>query len=282
MDTVFVHIGSKPIPSYMKTAIEQAQKITKGRTWIISEKEFYVGSKCIWWDAKKLMEWSDDYKEFMHHNHLNSQGFGDFWTVTLARMFLIETMMLEEDIKEILHIENDVLIYQDPDKLNFPYDVNITKVTNQHDSLAYTVIKNRESLKWMNRQFVELIKFSKTTLMRLTGANMITEMTLLPAIVEKSKGKLGYLSTVPNRDEEILFDGASIGQFLFGIPNKPTPGFRDPRHYFHQYLDNNDVEFIWENNKLFLEENKGKKYQIANLHIHSKQLDKVVEKYKYS
>jgi hypothetical protein len=275
VNLVFVHLG-KNYPLHMFVAIKQAIKYFEGRLFVVGESPLKFLNKNIQWiDAKILLKRNENHIEFCKYNYLNNQGLENFWTFTLTRMFCIEQLMKELNLRNVLHLENDVLIYHNPELLKFPYEMNLTNVTPQHDSICYTCIKELDVLEWCNNQFVYWIKQPKEDVKRLTGTAMITEMILLHLIVKDSSGRMGYLPILPEQtDLNIIWDGASWGQYVGGIHGKPVPGWTEDHHYVGKAIKEKGYGIVWNSGEPWVIDAAGERIcKLANLHIHSKRLE---------
>lgn len=271
MNFVYVHIGDK-FPDYHYVSLKQTQKYFNGKVYDIFGKE-----------ANDLLSRNENNKEFEKVNFLNKYGLGNFWSVTFQRMFVIEQLMKENNLEDVIHIENDVLIYENPEKyLDFFEDkfkklnlVAINTLTENHSTFANVYIPNYKSLEKLNGKLIELLSLGEEKLIELSGETMINEMVLLRMIYKlgfdliKEEVFVNYLPYLPN-ELGIVWDSASYGQYLGGTPFH-SPGFIDDRHFIGQYIKEKNVKIIWENQETFIDDSENK-YKLANLHIHSKNL----------
>lgn len=219
-----------------------------------------------------------------------------FWVSTTARFFYIHTFMRIFDIKNVFHIENDVMIYK---KLNFLYDyINSNIIKNNMDNIdKICMIQDAPNRVIPSLMFFpnadKLYELTAHITNTLEHSNVfMNDMNLLGLFSDKYL--LTNNPTIINNNETIIFDGAAIGQYLGGVDtknlpqednvdmmliNNPSKGFINETSIFKpnecEYMKNNvyidDIKF---NSKVFScsQKNKNKIFHIANLHIHSKQL----------
>ena len=100
----------------------------------------------------------------------------------------------------------------------------------------------------------------------------LNEMKLLHLIYEENKEEFNLLNVLPN-SSKYLFDPASYGQYLTGTKDKFTKKFIDENHVVGQAIKNEHFfPYFYKKYPELLYKNK--KYELINLHIHSKKLNK--------
>lgn len=213
---------------------------------------------------------------------------GSFWAVAVARFYYIEWLMKEYNIEDVIHIENDVLLYHNVNSYqNIFKNMAITIGGDGKCMTGYFYIKSYKSIKHMNNFFIEI--YETNNLQQLIGKfnikSMINEMVLL-YLYSKEYGKkfLDYFPILPYGEHSYnynhfksVFDPASYGQYVGGSRTE-GPGVKPSDHYIGQEFINNstyDVKFEYINNlkvPYFYYDNN--RVFINNLHIHSKKLNK--------
>ena len=227
------------------------------------------------------------YKEIVLKKWNQENKFRDgFWISTTSRFFYIYTLVKLFDLKNVFHIENDIMLYQSfvdiYDSLQC-YD----KITMVQDSprrvipsILYIPNENTLSL---------LLQFINNTLSN--SLTFLNDMTLLG--LYKTKNDF-------NEIDEFVFDGAAIGQFLGGVDprnlpeynsnsleleyNNPSKGFVNETSVikasdytfrkikmYSEHLSVPINYYIQEQNIQISEDCINYKW-LVNLHIHSKQL----------
>lgn len=227
------------------------------------------------------------YIEIMNNKHNKLDSFRDgFWISTTARFFYIKTLMQALNIQDLFHIENDIMMYE-----TF--------------SQIYSVTNTREDKIWMvqdapNRVVPSILYFPSynsldvltqfiTESLDKTNA-FINDMDILGRFTHKH-----VFNTIPN--DQLLFDGAAIGQYIGGVDTRNIQQTKDIRTLM---FDNPTVGFINETSvfkpntckffkklvktnehcipiKLLLAHKNevlghSKVFKIANVHMHNKQL----------
>ena len=205
-----------------------------------------------------------------------------FWQYTLFRFIYINEFIKLTNIKNIFHIENDVMMYESFNKI---YELN-TINNNSLDKLWVvqdSVTRVIPSLLFFKssiilNEFVEYIY----SVYNSSSNILINDMDLLGNYPKELKH---FLINNEN-DSNYIYDGACLGQYIAGIDLRNTlyieNNFINPtRHFINETSDfkpnTAKFKFVYENNlykpKMYI---NNKTYNIVNLHIHSKDL------YKYS
>ena len=216
-------------------------------------------------------------------------GSNSFWTLAATRLIYIENFMEANNLKDVYHFENDILLYYDlrnfHDKFISLYK-NIAITTGGPDKTmtGFMYIKNSDSLKMMTQFFIDTLKaYGIHGTMMKYGMDMVHEMSLMKFYgIEKGSEFLENLPILPFGDFSInfdefnsIFDPASWGQFVGGTRTL-GPGAKPEDHYIGQLLIKNPswtVEWLLENDlKIPYFKYDNNLVKINNLHIHSKNL----------
>ena len=222
-------------------------------------------------DVDKL----DDLFKFKDFSTLDKTFRGGFWFHTSARFFVIHAFMLKYGVKDVIHIENDVLLY---------YDSNKELVNTFTDKKMYipfdTYERNIASILYIPDadifgQILEHYDFSKNDMYNFSEIRKKTDLIQnLPIFVSDSLNL--ERAFVTNGFKKYIFDAAAIGQLIGGVDPRNAGG--DTRGFVNEtcvikYKDEGDI--IWKLadgfTKPFLRM-KELDVPIFNLHIHCKNL----------
>lgn len=229
------------------------------------------------------------YKNKITKDYPNQGQFRDgFWISTTSRFFYIYALMKIFNLKDVFHVENDVILYEDINTIYYfllgYFNINsIDKICMVQDSPGRVI---PSILFFKNNKLLEkLVNFISDVFEN--ASHFINDMNILGLYNDK------YELPVEPNNNLMIFDGAAIGQYLGGVDPKnlskdrnviieymnPTRGFinetallKPNKLNFKKtsvFVDHLDIS-----TKMYLVSNKeNKKYNtIANLHIHSKQL----------
>jgi hypothetical protein len=222
-------------------------------------------------DVDKL----DDLFKFKEFSTLDKTFRGGFWFHTSARFFVIHAFMLKYGVKDVIHIENDVLLY---------YDANKELVNTFTDKKMYipfdTYERNIASILYIPDadifgKILEHYDFSKNDMYNFSEIRKKTDLIQnLPIFVSDSLNL--ERAFVTNGFKKYIFDAAAIGQLIGGVDPRNAGG--DTRGFVNEtciikYKDEGNI--VWKEidgfKKPFIN-TKGVEVPIFNLHIHCKDL----------
>jgi len=288
MKMVLVHIGTK-LPAHIYDCITQIRRVCPCKIYLITDAP-YDKNQGVEVVAIESIKHNNLYRKIKRAPYL--QG---FWEITLRRLFCVMALAKELDLTNILHIENDVLIMKNPNNLKKGLrdiadgGVALTPVGPKHASAAYMYSETSSGLEELCSELLTHIKFGENVLKSHLDTNSVDEMQLLAHIATNHQGYIGYLPVLTRGigswhssvfDNEFLFDGASYGQWLGGIPHAEGKPWAGRHHYVGtQILDGNvTVEMGTMNGRpqpyVVQGDNRS---ALCNLHTHSKQLKGFME-----
>jgi len=266
---------------YILTNIEQLVKLGHQNIFVLTN-----GNLFEYFDKYKkkinlinIDELQESHK-FYSKIGLDKQFRNGFWTLTSLRFFYINEFMEKYNITDVIHLENDVLIYYncntiidlfDKSCVYIPFDTfkrNIASIMYIPSSSVFKNILNHYDFNKNDMENFSYIK-QKTNLIQnlpifIQHANQTTE----EKFVSENSQLFPY-----------IFDAAAIGQYLGGVDPRniagDTTGFINETcvikynnyEIWFEHLDNIKKPFIKINHK---------QIPIFNLHIHSKNLIKFV------
>lgn len=193
-----------------------------------------------------------------------------FWKSTTIRFFYIERLIEKYNLTHTFHIENDVMLYFDLSTIRESDKIVAVQDSPSRAICSIILFPNLERIQ-------EFTNYIKTKTQDFTVFE--NDMQLMGQYTNKH----GFNCTELNN---LLFDGAAIGQYLGGIDLKntnieefplhlpnPTKGFENEtcvfkcaKHTFSEGVICSDAH------KKTLRYPKCENTKIANLHIHSKRL----------
>jgi hypothetical protein len=291
---VFVHIG-KELPGYVETALRQAHLFNPDAEIILIGNQRALENKCFeleWLHciACETIQKSKEHQKFIRLSVLDRKLKGGLFYYATERFFYLDDLMQQYRLKNVFHLENDVMLYANLEKL-LPIFVKNYKglalpFENEAKGLAsFVFIANQTNL----HQFIQFLVAqarSKQNEMYLLGSfknqNGQDLIEYLPNLMpDYLNDHLFKNVTNPARycthlDQfESIFDGAAYGQYLGGqdpFHRNCAPGFINPECVYNASY----MRFEW---KTDLQERKvpyviynNKSFRLNNLHIHSKNL----------
>jgi hypothetical protein len=228
----------------------------------------------------------DDHSRDVEQMLLHPRDFRDnFWFSTLRRFLVFEEFMRLHP-EPMLHIESDVLLSKD-----FPF----SKFENVSQMFAFPLISNIQGIpSVLFLQSIEAsIRLRSLTIAETVSNPATTDMLILRKLSEQSINQVLILPSGPsnnicyrqNTEKEYLkfqdvgldffegiFDGAALGQYLFGDDPRNNRGIRnlfiDSKY---SSLVASKLEFAFSPRSEFIEVKDGDVFRpVFSLHIHSK------------
>jgi len=191
------------------------------------------------------------------------------WRTAMLRLYYLESFLKQSKLENIIHFDNDVLIYENLNEIGnelIKHNFLITYADSQNYVLGFSYIKNANSLAFINEELLNLVVLGEQKLDKMLGS-MTHEMILLKYINKDNK----YINTLPllptdenYQNYHYCFDPSSYGQYLGG--SKP-----EQSKFVGEQLIKNAIQVKIKNKKPILIW-KNQEYKIFNLHVHNKKL----------
>jgi hypothetical protein len=197
---------------------------------------------------------------------------------TMSRLFYLSAHMSDQNIKDVAHLENDVMVYFDINGLKETFkrlykNFACIKMSDRHVSCAFCYIPDQYAIKKVCVHLLdELNKGTEQLLKERPEIKTVQEMTLL--------SYCDYIDLLPSRAasqgifQTGIFDPASYGQYLGGTNSRDKgPGFIDEEHYGGRLAKEGKWVPTFEGGipSLYSPE-QDIHLKLQTLHIHSKQL----------
>ncbi len=207
---VHIHIGTD-LPDYFWKTVRQTRRFHTGIIYLV------IPEQCM--DAPEVTEFNcravscQSFEKLPKINELNSVSFlnkygsGDFWHVTMQRLFVLEELMIQEQLSEVIHLENDVTIYFNPERLFSTFNtcfMNSTAVVplgpSEGCTAALLYADGVDSLGKITTRMIELLKLGEKAIMnKLYRSLMVHEMMLLGIIHKEMPEVLKMLPIAPQK-----------------------------------------------------------------------------------
>ncbi|CAB4130318.1 hypothetical protein UFOVP117_364 [uncultured Caudovirales phage] len=298
---ILTHIGHN-LPSYINDFIIQFRKFNPNYTTVFlvnksnCENPIFLENNIKTYPIEELI--SERINSFLNqyqhgninsiHNHVE-YGSSDYWCVTSVRLFFIYEYCKKFQINDFFHFENDILIYEDLNKIkNIIFENNLYKnkiaITRGTNNKIMTGFMYVDDVLVLDNLLSEISSYiTNGDNLFNYGIDMVNEMALIHIYQIKNTEKMSNLPILPYGDLSenydyfsSIFDPATFGQYLDGTPG--NPGFsiitesyigdeirKDPSFkIIFKKINNLNVPFLSYDDKLI---------KINNLHIHSKRLN---------
>ncbi len=271
MHIVLVNINN--FQEYILDNIKQLIFLNYKSIYIITNKEFFDKYDIIKSDIKLIdkKELENDFtNKYENEGKLSKDFRNGFFHLASMRFHYIYSLMNKYDLKNILHIENDVVLYYnwfscfdkiEIKKLCIPFDSltrNIASIIYIPDKKCFFDILDK-----YDYEVNDMYNFYKS----------ISTIINLP-ICKKNNYDNEEKFVCKNYDMfKFIFDAAAIGQYLDGIDpqnsEQQTVGFVNETCV----IDYSNFKILWINEKPYIDIDN-EYIPIFNLHIHSKRVYK--------
>lgn len=274
---VLVCIGR--FQEYIINNIQQLIRLGHSEIYVITQPEFYsffepftLNIQLV--DVNTLI---DSYNYFLRSS-LDKNFRNGFWALASLRLFYLYEFMKQSGIQNVIHLENDVLIYYHCDSMIDCFD-------RQYVYLPFdTFDRNIASIMYIPssaifKNILDNYDFSKTDMANFSiiqrEKGFIHNFPIFPTL--KTNPEFEFVTQNYELFNGFIFDAAAIGQYLGGVDPRNIPG--DTRGFINEtcIVKYNLYHFVWKNidgiQKPFIVID-GIEIPIFNLHIHCKNLAK--------
>jgi len=296
---ILTHIG-ETLPDYIDTFLLQLRKFNNENEIVFLVNENNVNNDVF--SKHNVNTYSiENLDNTLTNQFINKFGYGDigsskrhivygspdYWCVTSTRLFYIYEYCKKFNINEYFHFENDVMVYTDVNNIlkiikeNDLYkNIAITRGTNNKIMTGFMYVGDNDIMGDILKSFI-LYLDNKVDLFKY-GIDMINEMGLLHIYQIKNTEKLINLPTFPNeiltqdfKYFNTIFDPATYGQYLDGIPSNPVISILPDSYIGDEIRKDGSISITFESvgDLRIPYLNYGEeKIKINTLHIHSKRL----------
>jgi hypothetical protein len=267
------------IPQHLLHCVEKIRQYSKIPIYFLTDSNSHIDDIIHISIAKyDKFNWLNELNYFRGNDHLSKM-----WRSSCFRMFYIQEFLKDKQLKNVLHFDNDVLLYEKPEKIielmDSLYDnFAITPHNSDEVVMGMSYIKNENSIDGLVSFIENELKIDSHILsnkyngypseMRLISAyNKIEMIPILPTNLSENRYTNNYYKF------KSVFDPSSYGQYIGGTYSDKKPGWFGVHQEIGKFIANNDIEVIFEDRNPYLIF-KEQKIKINNLHIHSKQTEK--------
>jgi hypothetical protein len=241
---------------------------------------------------RSMLEETPEHRYFLQ-NFNGDMGFRKaYWRHVKERFFLIQELMIKEDLTNVLAMEYDVLLYINIDamikELKDTRKMRMVRDNDQRGHPAFLFIPTIESIRRFNNFLISIIHTPLEDMQSLAAyADDSGAMSYFPVIsderndsIPQRRSKQGHTSECPFylsdefRRFNMLFDSLVVGQWVGGIDSRNTGGHKIAKYENESALYNiNEMSFEWKKNpENFLWQPILDGYVLATIHVHSKAL----------
>ena len=283
MNYVLISIGT--IPEYIKFTLNTILSVDKdANIFLCSDQKNnenyknvnFVNIESLKNEKVELFKNLNLYKETIFESN-------PLWEASALRVFYLESIKSILGLDSFVHFDNDVLIYKPfhTIKNNFSNNkFNITKASDKHIIFGYSYISEISPISEITEKIIELSNYGQSHEWSFNYGKPYNEMDFLARIFFNNKDLFNCLPILPY-ESQISFDPSSYGQFLDGTHLQPKKFYSGKyvniNHHIGTEIISKRIRVKFQNNKPEVIWRK-KSFDIANLHIHSKRLNRFLPK----
>lgn len=276
MSIILYHTDT-PIPNHLNDCITKIKQYSNIPIYLLTDSD-YKRDGVIVVDInryKQSCDWLKNIKLVLSNDPM--------WSSSSYRFFYIKELIEEKQLTDVLTFDNDVLLYESPEKiielLSPDYNkFTITAHSNDEIVMGMCFIKNSTAIQnvcnILKNEYSIPIQTLRNkyqlypTEMRILGvSNEIDFLPILPSEISTERFTKNY-----NKYKSV-FDPSSYGQYLGGLPAihdpESKPGWFSNWQEIGKNIGNNNIKVIMEDKNPYVLYNNTK-IKINNLHIHSK------------
>lgn len=257
LEIVLVHAGSDDLPVYLRQTVATTRRVAPACALTLLVNRPHCATVQAW-DAQLQVVCIDDlpmgdaHREFAASTGLNREFRNGFWYHTTQRFFVLADYLRSCNAHNVIHLENDVVLYCDPAKLLSAFQA--------HARFAVPLDRTRAiaSIVWLADSGVA--DALAQHLLEYPAAN---DMEALNGFVQAQPQLARALPTLPHAYAQAkgldlarycdgveafggVFDAAAIGQYLGGVDRRNNP--HDSRFFINESsdLDLRDCTLTWD------------------------------------
>jgi hypothetical protein len=301
---VYVHLG-RSLPEHLADSIAQARAFNADASiFLVAGRDALAALPalrdfCVSTVPLEDLGVSNQWQQFNRTSRLDRRFRRGFLTFTTERFFVLERVMRALDLRNVFHIENDVMIYFNVEEMAARFAALYPSIAATFDNdercipgllYAHGADSLQPLLEHINaevagRGFREI---NDMTLLggyrQRRGSDFIGTLPIVPpdyaAPLRSSSGHVAKRAAEYSNNLEALrglFDAAALGQYLGGIdprnaPGVSTVGFINESCVFDPSLCRIAFERDAQGRRYPTLSAEGPSWPVYNLHIHSKML----------
>ena len=271
MNYIFYYFGQ--VPDYVEYSINSVLNVDpKSQIFICSDQE--VRYKNVIHIDPKLVE-SKNTKLVKELNYFKDGDQNPLWSASMMRIFYINDVAKHLNIESFVHFDSDVLIFKPFEKLSHLFEknkLNITPLMKEFLVFGYSFIENNTIFSEIGEIVLDILHNAKKYEEEFYNGNRLNEMKALYIASLINPKLFNLLPVLPDKD--VVFDPGSYGQYLGGVHYKRfSKKYTNSQHIVGKSLISKEIFVENRNRRPKIIKNE-KSYDLVNLHVHKKNLNK--------
>lgn len=275
MNYLFYYSGQ--IPDYVEISLNSVLNSDPDANifFYSQNKKNYKNIK--FYDSRKIKSLLTQKVEELNYFRNGDQN--PLWESSMMRIFYLNDLANYLKINEFVHFDSDVISYEPFENISNYFQkntLNITPLTKNFLVYGFSYLNNLEIFNYICEEIYKILKNSKEYEFEYYQGTRLNEMKCLYIVFEKNPQLFNLLPVIPTKNS-LIFDPGSYGQYLGGVNYKNfSKKYVNKEHIVGNFIINNRCKISFENSPIIKYQNKI--IQIANLHVHKKNLKKFIPK----
>ncbi len=273
MEIVLVCLNN--FQEYVLINIKNLLRFQNNNITVITDRKFFINFLDFNVVLIAVEDLQNDYNTYIQK--LNNTFRNGFWELTSYRFEVLYSYMKKYNKQDVIHIENDVMIFKNMYTINFH---NKDKILLTMDSQNRCIpgimfIPNYLLLEKCLQSFQKGLNDMQNWAICYYNLNSIIDT--LPIFNELTNTPVHYMISKNFKHYNAIFDAAAIGQYLGGIDPRNIPG-KNTIGFINEtcIIDYSKFNIHWATDENYLKipviTINNETIPIVNLHIHSKNL----------
>ena len=281
MNYILFNLGK--IPDYFKETVNTILSVDKNANVYVGCNENIDLQNC---NVLNINEFNSTESNYLDKNNFyrgTNYESNPLWLTSLKRIFYLNLIAENYNLKNFVHFDNDVLIYEPFEKISDCFvdkKINITRHTINQLIFGYSFFPDISLSKKLSSEIYKILVNIDEHIIANNNVPL-NEMDMLGIIYKFDKNFFNPLPTLPYDNSNFIFDPASYGQYIGGTHQKPRRFYhnriKESHHIVGAEIISKRIKPNFKNNLPTIQYD-GKVKKIVNLHIHSKQLKKYLPK----
>ena len=278
MSSIILYHTTTPIPQHLVDCVTKIRQLSNIDIHILTDSNIAPNVKNVYIkniNSYDCLNWLNQLDYFN-----NDATFGYLWKSSCFRMFYIKKYMEDLNLQNVLHFDNDVLLFEKPETIIelMVSNINQYAITPHNEEevvMGMSFIKSYERmislLDYIQKELFKGFVYLHSTysgypneMQLISRSNIYDTLPILPDCISSER-----YSKYFNQFNSV-FDPSSYGQYLGGTFSEKKPGWFGVHQEIGKHISDNKIKIIMENKKPYLIF-QDQKIKINNLHIHSKQ-----------
>lgn len=268
---VYVILGTNPVKNFSNYLEFTKNKLPHASYFLITDQPDIWGSFSGFVVLYSKESRSKEFKKFLKKHSYLGKIAGGYWLYTLERIFALRALQkyLPDDTL-IIHLESDVVLLLKESEIDVVKS-NLTQLSipRYSDIEGIASIMISPSVDCLVKTLNEL-EFILTNQSDIDNDMVLLGKALNEGLINELPSRVGSDWLLANGNR-LIFDGLAMGQYLFGryplhSDNKIIRGFLNSNSKMNldqaDWKSSNQGDLVFDSNSF--------SYQVANLHIHSK------------